>query len=179
MERRDRKDWLTVRHPALEDLKRLFEGKWTVVPKTHADTEFDLRLDYTHQLNDKESIDLEFRRSDGHDQQYITCLFKRDGDWVFSFSINENGLQVLGVAKLGLSFNESEKVLLKDKVGITEPRGLTALHYDREDADKFVNLGYEVVDWVKKVVQEGKIGEIPFSITPINETPEPSHGTSD
>ena len=172
MTQENRKEhWLTVRHPALEDLKRLFQGKWASQKKESGTTEFDLKFEHTHKLNDKEAIELEFHRSDPHDQQRVDCRFVRHGQRIFGFTIDENGLEYLGLhdQNVEFSFNGSDKIGLEKGISIQYPEPYAPHGVLRDDLPKFYDLAGKVVEWVQKVIKDGNIGEIPFNIGPVQE----------
>ena len=127
-----------------------------------------LHLELT--LNDKEYFSIYLHHDSGPSDKWISCSLYQDHKATFAFRIIEGGLQgglsLIEDHSYEVSFGGSPKIKVQGIVAIGN-RGDHRAHLigDAFDQKGFQALADPVVDWLERAVREGKVGEIPFSLS--------------
>ena len=120
-------------------------------------------------LNDKEYFSI-YLHNEPASARWISCNLYQDDKATFAFRIVEGGTQgglsLIESHAYEVSFGESPKIKVQGIVAIGNRGDHRAdLIGDAFDQKGFQALADHVVDWLERAVREGKVGEIPFSLS--------------
>jgi len=120
-------------------------------------------------LNDKEYFSV-YLHNEFASARWISCNLYQDDKATFAFRIIEGGLQgglsLIESHAYEVSFGGSPKIKVQGIVAIGNRGDFRAnLIGDAFDQKGFQALADHVADWVERAVREGKVGEIPFSLS--------------
>ena len=120
-------------------------------------------------LNDKEYFSV-YLHNEFASARWISCNLYQDDKATFAFRIIEGGLQgglsLIESHAYEVSFGGSPKIKVQGIVTIGNRGDFRAnLIGDAFDQKGFQALADHVADWVERAVREGKVGEIPFSLS--------------
>jgi len=96
----------------------------------------------------------------------IWCGLYQDHRPTLAFRIGPAGLIRIEDGPFEVSFGDSPKIKVEGRVTIGNRGDYRAnLIGDAFDQKGFQSLADHLIDWVERAVKEGKVGEIPFSLT--------------